>query len=97
MARGAGRWPADVGRWFADGVRWHADSVRGDDGWRAGRRQMVRGSANGSWAGAGRWRADDARDRQVAHRWRAAIAFSSLELTYFGKRNIYQAKWACGS
>ena len=29
--------------------------------------------------------------------WRAAIVFSSLELTYFGKRNIYQAKWACGS
>lgn len=29
--------------------------------------------------------------------WRAAIVFSSLELTYFGKRNIYQAKWACSS
>ena len=29
--------------------------------------------------------------------WRATIVFSSLELTYFGKRNIYQAKWACGS
>lgn len=24
--------------------------------------------------------------------WRAAIVFSSLELIYFGKRNIYQAK-----
>lgn len=51
--------------------------------------------------------ADGARGRQVAcgwrvgtggaDGWRAAIVFSSLELTYFGKRNIYQAKWACGS
>ena len=92
---------ADGSRMACDGMRIACgvttDGARGARRWRAGRRQMVRGSANGSWAGAGRWRADDARDRQVAHRWRAAIAFSSLELTYFGKRNIYQAKWACGS
>ena len=29
--------------------------------------------------------------------WRATVVFSSLELTYFGKRSIYQAKWACSS
>lgn len=82
---------------------WRAGARR----WRAGRRQMVRGSANGSWAEAGRWPADGMLGRQVAGGWRAgtggaggwraAIVFSSLELTYFGKRNIYQAKWACGS
>lgn len=58
---------------------------------------MVRG-----WrAGDGGWSAEAPTDRgrkpAGGLRMARGIVFSSLELTYFGKRNIYQAKWACGS
>lgn len=52
MARGAGRWPAGTGGaggWSADGMR--IACVVPADG---------PGSANGSWAEAGRWPADGA-------------------------------------
>ena len=73
----------------ADGVRWHADSVRGDGRWSAeAPTDRGRKPAGGLRMARGDW---------WCRRMACGIVFSSLELIYFGKRNIYQAKLACDS